>query len=245
MIISSPGDRLLPTEAEQAEHPLLIQATAAAAELCIKVDLLHLQSLSDRTMADFFDRPDLTGPHHLVLVEQEHRHPGRIEQLIDLETPGPVRGRGVPVGRDLPDAVRFVADQDAQPVRSRVHEIVEVLEHALDRSRSFADIAAHGLREGLRTSRMQYRSTLPGKLSEEGESDHALAAAGTAGHDDSRLGVPPVSPVNGMQDESVGELLFRQEHELILVLDFGSSRLEQLTGRPYVAGEKSVGRASA
>ena len=35
-----------------------------------------------------------------------------------------------------------------------------------------------------------------------------------------------MSPVNGMQDEFVGELLFRQEHELILVLDFGSSRLK-------------------
>src|SRR5271169_1313308 len=112
MIISDPGDRMLPIEAEQAEHPVLIQATAAAAELYIKVDLLHLHSLSDRTMADFFDRPDLTGPHHLVLVEQEHRHSGRIEQFIDLETPGPVPGRGVPVRGDLPDPVRFVADQD-------------------------------------------------------------------------------------------------------------------------------------
>src|SRR5579859_5106276 len=112
MIISGPVDRILPIEAEQTDYPVLIQATAATTELRIKVDLLHPHSLSDRTMADFFDRPDLTGPHHLVLVEQEHRHSGRIEQLIDLEAPGPVRGRGIPVGGNLSDPVRFVADQD-------------------------------------------------------------------------------------------------------------------------------------
>ena len=64
---------------------------------------------------------------------------------------------------------------------------------------------------------MQYRPTLPGQLSEEGESDHALAAAGTAGHDDSRLGVPPVSPVNGKIISLYGDALSAGSNQIVSI----------------------------
>ncbi len=101
------------------------------------------------------------------------------------------------------------------------------------------------MREGLGTGRVQHRPALPGQLAEQGERDHALAAARAAGHDDDGLGVLLVGAVDGVQDQLVGQPLLREEHELLLVLDLGRGHLQQLTGRPYVAGQEPVRRARA
>src|ERR1700733_15516727 len=112
MIVSGPGDRLPTIKPEQVEYPVLIFAAAAAAELCIELDVLHGQSLGDRVRADLLDCPHLAGAHHLVLVEQEYRHSRRIQQFIDLGTSGPLPGWSEPVRGYFPDPVRFVADQN-------------------------------------------------------------------------------------------------------------------------------------
>jgi hypothetical protein len=92
---------------------------------------------------------------------------------------------------------------------------------------------------------VQHRPPLPGQLAEQGERDHALAAAGTAGHDDDGLGVLLMRTVDGVQDKLVGQPLFGQEHELLLVPDLGRGQLQQLTRRPYVAGQEPVRRGRA
>ena len=79
------------------------------------------------------DRADLTGPHDLVLVEQEHRHACRVDQLLHLRSPGAERGPRVAVRGGLADAVRLVEDQHIDDRCARRRELVEVLEHASDR----------------------------------------------------------------------------------------------------------------
>jgi hypothetical protein len=66
-----------------------------------------------------------------VLVEQEHRHPRDLQQLVDLRRTGPRARLGVAVGRGLPDAVRLVAEQHVELVRLELAELVEVPEHRL------------------------------------------------------------------------------------------------------------------
>ena len=41
---------------------------------------------------DVLDGAELARPDDLVLVEQEDRHPGGGDQLVDLGPPGPQRG---------------------------------------------------------------------------------------------------------------------------------------------------------
>ena len=65
-----------------------------------------------RTRLDLLDRAHLPGSHHLVLVEQEHRHAGSIDEFVDLGAFGAQIGLRLAVDRGLADAVGLVADQD-------------------------------------------------------------------------------------------------------------------------------------
>ena len=78
-------------------------------------------------LLDVLDGAQLARPHDLVLVEQEDRHAGGVQQLLDLRPAGAVLGSGPAGHGGLPDAVRLVEDQDVEVVGLRGHERVEVL----------------------------------------------------------------------------------------------------------------------
>ncbi|GAA2071705.1 hypothetical protein GCM10009780_04070 [Actinomadura alba] len=79
-------------------------------------------------LRDLLNGADLAGTYDLVLVQQEHRHTGRIYELVDLRTSGAQPSGGVLVGRDLADAVGLVADEYVEAILASLHEVVEVLE---------------------------------------------------------------------------------------------------------------------
>ena len=73
-----------------------------------------------------------------MLVEEEDRHPGGVDQLIDLRTTGSQMSRCVAIARRLADPVCLVADQDVDPVGLCIAELVEELEERLDSRGSLA-----------------------------------------------------------------------------------------------------------
>jgi hypothetical protein len=67
---------------EQALHPADVGFGAAAAELPVEVDPLNHGAVRGTGLLDASHGPDLVRPDTLVLIDQEHRHPGRPHQLI-------------------------------------------------------------------------------------------------------------------------------------------------------------------
>lgn len=66
-----------------------------------------------------------------MLVQQEHRDPGGIHQLLDLMLPSSQCCPRVPVGRCLADPMGLVAQQHVEPVLLSIGELVEARQREL------------------------------------------------------------------------------------------------------------------
>ncbi len=89
----------------------------------------------------------LARPHDLVLIEQEDRHPGRVDEFVDLRLAAPKLGLRPAVGRRLAQAECLIGDQDVEAVLVGVHEPVEVLAQRLDLTGALAGDLAQRLGE--------------------------------------------------------------------------------------------------
>ncbi len=68
--------------------PLDVRLTAAAPGLLVRGRLLDLEAQAGERL-DLVDAAQLTGAHHLVFVEEENRHPGSGDELIELPSVTP------------------------------------------------------------------------------------------------------------------------------------------------------------
>ena len=234
--IGPPGSR-----PEKPKDPHLVDTRATAPKLTVEVNVRHLAAHSQCRALDLRDRSPLGGANHLVLVQQEHRHPGGVDQFLDLWSPGAQRGTGVPVGRGLLDAVRLVEDEDVEAVLLGVDELVVVLEHLLHARCPAAGDAAQGLGERRGARRVQDGATLTGELAQQAQGDHALARARTPGDDDDFLGVGAARRFDRAQHLRVRHLLFVQQREHLALLDFLGGECHQLLARPDRGAQQLVG----
>lgn len=180
-----------------------------------------------------------------MFVEEEDRYVCDIDEFVDLRPAGAVFGAGVAVGRCLADAVGLVADQCAEAVLLGRHEAVEVLEEILHLTSPGSRHLPHRLSEGLRTGRVQGRNTPAVQLAEQLQSDDALARARTAGDDHDLLVVGLLRPPYRVEHETVGDLLFVEEDELLAFADLLGGDGHQLSGGHRRRAEKFVGGVCA
>lgn len=111
--------------------------------------------------------PELTGPHHLVLVEKEDRDASGTDQLRHLWLSGPVPSGRISVGGSLANPMGLVAEQDVETVAFRVNELIEVLEQRADSASPGAGHSSQRLCEGAGAGRVQDRPTLPREFTQE------------------------------------------------------------------------------
>ena len=237
-----PGNGSIAMQPEQPLHPLDIPLATSGAELRPQVDVPHGQAPRAGGLLDLRNAAQLARAHHLVLVEQEDGDAGGVEELVDLSARTLTQRLGrVAVDGLLPQTVRLVEDEHVQPVLLRGHEAVEVHEQALGPGRTLASHLAQGLRERPRPGRVQHGAPLPRQLAQQRQRDDALAAAGTTGHDDHRLGVRRPRLVDGRQHHLVGDALLVEEDELLALADLGGRDAEQLPRRADRRAEELVG----
>ena len=189
--------------------------------------------------------PSLAGAHDLVLVEQEHGHAGRGDELVDLRPSGAERGTRVAVGGGLADAVRLVEDQDVEAVPLGVHELLKYLNIRCTRG---ARAPATLRRVWVNEREPVACSTVRPRRASSPSSDSAMTLLPLPG--------PPVtmtiallsaapSALDLVHHDRVGEPLLGEEHELLAALDLLRGDRQQLLGGRDAGGEQEVGVGGA
>lgn len=87
-VVTLPRDRTPGRQIQQPMDPLDVRLTAAAPGLLVRGRLLDLEAQAGERL-DLVDAAQLTGAHHLVFVEEENRHPGSGDELIELPSVTP------------------------------------------------------------------------------------------------------------------------------------------------------------
>jgi hypothetical protein len=182
-------------------------------------------------LLDVLDRAHLAGADDLVLVEQKDRHPGGVDELVDLPAAGAQLCAGPPARRCLADPVGLVGDKDVEAVGLGVHELVEVAEERCRTGRTPAGDVAEGLGERPGTCRMGHADAAPSEFAEERERDDALSGAGTAGDDDDALVVAATHLLHLVEHQGEGHPLLVQEDELLARPQLLGRDREQLLAR--------------
>src|SRR5665811_786418 len=111
MRITDPLNGSTGRQPQQPLDPEQVLLRATATELGIKADLLDSYSPCVGVLLDVRDGALLARTHDLELVEQEDRHPGRGDKLVDLGPATAIRGLGPAIHRGLTDAMCLVQDQ--------------------------------------------------------------------------------------------------------------------------------------
>src|SRR5262249_13411762 len=126
---------------EESFHPPDIDLRAAAAELPIEVYPAHDCAVARARLLQVFHCPDLVWPDALMLIDEEHRHPGGPHQLVRLRDARTLVLPDEAVDRLPPDPVCFIDDEYIQAIAFGGVEIVRVPEQ-------FLHPAAHDLLHG-------------------------------------------------------------------------------------------------
>jgi adenylate cyclase class 2 len=141
--------------------------------------------------------------------------------------------------------VRFVQDEDVKIVGLGIHELVEVLEHALHAFLANTSDPAKGLGERAGAGGVKDGSTTAGEFAEQRQRNDALPAAWAASDDDDGLPVGASRTLNLVQHHRVSQLLLCHKDELLSPLDFLGRDREQLLRRSHRGVDQLIGVGAA
>lgn len=226
--VRNPLDRATLFESQESLHPQHVAFTTAAAKLLVEMDVLYLETETNNVAFDLLERPHLTGPHDLILVEKKHGDARRSDQLVDLRAVRSESRLGISIHRRLPDSMCLVEDEDIKTVAVGGHELIEVLEHLLNSWGAVSRHLAKGLGERPRARRMKDGPTPACEFTEKRQSDYAFAASRPAGHHDDPLGVSRTSLLDAVQHQVDRKLLVAEQVELGTVSYLVRGHLEKL-----------------
>ncbi len=233
--------RVLATETEQPPDPQVVGDTAAAPPLTFERDVVvaHVQPLG--VSLDGGQGAHLTGLDHLMFVEEEDRHPGGVDQVLDLRVVTALLPAETVEGLQ-PGAMSLVGDQDLGLVGARLREVVEVPEEVPQLFVAARDEAAHRLGEGPGPGGVPRLALVLGHVAQELHGHRGLAAAGTAGDGHDAFGVRGEGALDRVANDVERRLLLVEEDEGVPALEHLRGFLEQRLIRLDPSVEQSLRR---